>query len=43
MRNYVNENGFSHARLTSWGETGAASVKGAWSPDCAGSYTEMPD
>ena len=39
VRQYVNENGFSHAVLTGcyyYGNTGAAT--GVWSPDCAGNY-----
>lgn len=40
----VNERGFTYARLTAWGETGAATVIGEWSPDCTSNskYSIMP-
>lgn len=44
MRNYVNEWGYSHARITSWADRGTSEIEGDWSPDSnpnAG-YAEMP-
>ena len=43
MRNYVNERGFSHARLTSWANQSSGFVKGVWSPDSQYNWPEMPD
>lgn len=43
MRSNVYEWGYRHARLTAWGETGAAKVSGVWSPDSKYSYQEMGD
>lgn len=37
----VYESGYRWARLTAWANEGASTVKGAWSPDCAGSYPDM--
>lgn len=45
MRNFVNEWGFSYARLTSWNdESVQAYVKGVWSPDSykSAGYPELP-
>lgn len=44
MRNYVNEWGYSHARITTWADRSTSEVEGYWSPDSnpdAG-YPEMP-
>ncbi len=38
IMNYVNEWGYSYARLTAWANNGSAKVSGVWSSDCAGSY-----
>lgn len=43
MRSNVYEWGYRHARLTAWGETGAAKVSGVWSPDSKYTYQEMGD
>lgn len=41
IMNYVNEWGYSYARLTAWANSGSTSVRGYWSPDCAGSYSAI--
>lgn len=41
IMNYVNEWGYSYARLTAWANNGSASVSGVWSSDCAGSYPSI--
>lgn len=44
MRNYVNEWGYSHARITTWADRGTSEVEGYWSPDSyrSAGYAEMP-
>lgn len=42
MRNYVNEWGYNHARITSWADAYRSEVRGKWSPDCStNTYPEM--
>lgn len=39
--NYVNEHGYSYARLTSWAESAPGNAYGLWSPDCVGSFPRL--
>jgi hypothetical protein len=41
IHNYVYEAGMRYARMTAWGNDGNGVVKGAWSPDSRGGYTEV--
>ena len=41
IHNGVYELGYSHARITCWGDIGGGSMKGEWSPDCQGNYTDL--
>lgn len=41
LTNYVNELGYSHAKIGLRGVTGSGVARGVWSPDCAGSYTVL--
>lgn len=41
IMNYVNEWGYSYARLTAWANNGATSLYGVWSPDSVGTYPSI--
>lgn len=41
IHNYVYEAGMRYTRMTAWGNDGNGVVKGAWSPDSRGGYTEV--
>ena len=41
IHNYVYEAGMRYARMTAWGNDGNGVVKGAWSPDSRGGFTEV--
>lgn len=41
IMNYVNEWGYSHARLTAWANNGATTVYGVWSSDSVGTYPSI--
>lgn len=41
IHNYVYEAGMRYARMTAWGNDGNGVVKGAWSPDPRGGFTEV--
>lgn len=38
IMNYVNERGYSYARLTAWANNGYTSLYGVWSADSVGTY-----
>ena len=41
IHNYVYEAGMRYARMTAWGYDGNGVVKGVWSPDSRGGFTEV--
>ena len=41
IHNYVYEAGMRYARMTAWGYDGDGVVKGVWSPDSRGGFTEV--
>lgn len=41
IHNNVYEDGFRWARLTGYADRGPGKLWGAWSPDCAGNYTDL--
>ena len=41
IHNYVYEAGMRYARMTAWGDDGDGVVKGVWSPDSRGGFTEV--
>ena len=41
IHNGVYELGYRWARLTGWADNGSGTLRGAWSPDCAGNYTDL--
>ena len=41
IHNYVYEAGMRYARMTAWGNDGNGVVKGVWSPDSRGGFTEV--
>lgn len=41
IHNNVKEWGYSHARLTAWADIDPGTLRGVWSPDCGGNYTDL--